>query len=47
MEESIVKVARESTDSEGVDADRFSRIIAFLGAGTVKQLMSLSLSLWS
>jgi len=42
MEESHVKIAHESTDSEGVDTDRFSRIIAFLGAGTVKQLMSLN-----
>lgn len=39
MEE--VKISHESTDSEGVDTDRFSRIIAFLGAGTVKALMSL------
>lgn len=44
MEEtqSNVTIAHESTDAEGVDTDRFSRIIAFLGAGTVKQLMSLS-----
>lgn len=34
-------IAIESTDSEGVDTDRFSRIVAFMGAGTLKQLMSL------
>lgn len=37
---SIVRIAEESTDTEGVDTVRFSRVM-FLGAGTIKELMKM------